>query len=129
MSLSFGYSARKRRIAWLLLASFLFQALLPVLAQAASSQSNEGQLPFCTMQGAKFLTLAGDTGEAPEIASSTQLCPACLLYHLAQVSLPVTEGLLSLARFGKDSWFPRENTRAQDIARISHTAIRAPPHA
>lgn len=120
-----------------MIVSFLFQVALPVLAQAASTSVDDRQLSFCTLQGNKFISpaialvdaLVDDSGEAPDVTSSTQMCAFCLLSQMLQCALPVAGGLGPLAGQQYQPWFAASRIDLYSRARFTLTPIRAPPRA
>ena len=129
MSFSVRNKCSTRRVAWWLIAAFLFQLTLPVVAQAATRGSGAVQIPFCTMQGTKLVTLADEIDGSQQQASSTQLCPFCLLQHLAQISLPVAGGLWPALKPATHTWALPPSLPPHQLTRFSLTPIRAPPRA
>lgn len=135
------FAMRHRRhtahYAWALIAAFVLQTAMPLLAQAAAQdhgQGKENQITLCTMQGPKLVTLAsvagaGDTEQSEGVASPSQWCPACLLHHLAHAALPSTEGLTPFAIAQQTGWEPNTYNRVHDHTPINLALIRAPPHA
>lgn len=133
MPYTFSHPRHKARLASLLIAAFLFQAAIPVLAQvgstlAGNNQAEENQITLCTMQGPKLVTLSNGPEQQEEVASSSQWCPACLLHHLPHTALPPMGGLATLAVSHKTGWQPTANTQLHRHTRLTQTPIRAPPH-
>lgn len=133
MHYTFTHRRHTARYAWVLMATLVMQAAMPLLAQAAAQGQGEGnQITLCTMQGPKLVTLAsvkgvGENQPSEHVASPSQWCPACLLHHLAHAALPGVERLTPFAIAQKTGWQANTHTRVHSHTRTNLAPIRAPP--